>query len=169
MDRSRWNLYLSHKSVEKSLQRKRFDHRDSPPLELAKETKFALDNPSRKEPMQNIIIAKVLEGTNQGTQSQGDYCSFPFFENVGPPLMATLNIIGLIVELPIWLCPTLSITSSLESYQVSTLHHEHQIGANLLPSLAVKYVPSPSSSLGEIIATNKNKYERNKKKNKNNK
>ena len=70
--------------------------------------------------------------------------------------MATLNIIGLIVGLPILLCPTLSITSSLESYQVNTLHHEHQIRAKILPSLEVKYVPPPSSSLGEIIATNKN-------------
>jgi hypothetical protein len=120
--------------------------------------------------MQNIIIAKFIEGTNQGTHSQGDYCSFPFFKNVGPPLMATLNIIGLIVGLPVWLWPTQSITSSLESYQVSTLHHRHQIGANLLPSLAVKSVPAPSSSFGEILATSKNKYERNKKsKNKKNK
>jgi hypothetical protein len=40
-------------------------------------------------------MAKVLEDTNQGTPSQGDSYAFPFFGNVGAPLMATLNILGL--------------------------------------------------------------------------
>jgi hypothetical protein len=53
--------------------------------------------------MHKIFMAKVPDDTNQGVPSQGDSCAFPFFRNVGVPLMATLYIPGLNVGLPVWL------------------------------------------------------------------
>jgi hypothetical protein len=67
------------------------------------ETFTDLNDHAREEPVHNIFMAKVPDDTNQGTPSQGDSCAFPFFGNVGVPLMATLNILGLNVGLPVWL------------------------------------------------------------------
>jgi hypothetical protein len=51
-----------------------------------------LNNPARGEPVHKIFMDKVPNDTNQGTPSQGDSCAFPFFGNIGVPLMATLYI-----------------------------------------------------------------------------
>jgi hypothetical protein len=56
------------------------------------ETFLDINNHARDEPMHKKVMAKVLEDTNQGTHAQGDSCAFPFFGNIGAPLMATLNI-----------------------------------------------------------------------------
>jgi hypothetical protein len=73
------------------------------------ETFMDMNNPTRDEPMHKKVMAKFLEDTNQGTPSQGDSCAFPFFGNIGAPLMATLNIPGLNVGLPVWLWTTLNV------------------------------------------------------------
>ena len=65
--------------------------------------------------MHNIFMEKVTEDTNQGTPSQGDSCAFPFFRNVGVPLMATLYILGLNVGLPVWLCTIPNVPNALDT------------------------------------------------------
>jgi hypothetical protein len=57
---------------------------------LVCETFTELNHPTRGESMHNIFMDKGLDDTNQRTPSKGDSCAFPFFENVGVPLMATL-------------------------------------------------------------------------------
>jgi hypothetical protein len=67
------------------------------------ETFTYLNDPARGELVHKIFMDKVLGDTNQGAPSQGDFCAFPFFGNVGVPLMATLYIPGLNVGLSVWL------------------------------------------------------------------
>jgi hypothetical protein len=87
--------------VEPPLYRRCFYNTGSP--ESVCETFTDLNDPARGEPVHNIFMAKFTDDTNQGTPSQGDSCAFPFFGNVGVPLMATLYIPGLNVGLPVWL------------------------------------------------------------------
>ena len=62
-----------------------------------------------------LDMANIPMETNQGTLAKGDPCAFPFFGNVGTPLMATLNIPGLNVGLPVWLWSTSNIPNALEA------------------------------------------------------
>jgi hypothetical protein len=75
----------------------------------------------------NIFMYKVPDDTNQETPLQGDSCAFPFFENVGVPLMATLYIAGLNVGLPVWLGTIPNVSNSLVSSQLSTLCHGYHV------------------------------------------
>jgi hypothetical protein len=84
--------------VEPPLYRCCFDNTGSP--ESVYETFTDLNDPKKGELVHKIFMDKVLSDTNQGAPSQGDSCAFPFFENVGVPLMATLYILGLNVGLP---------------------------------------------------------------------
>jgi hypothetical protein len=84
-----------------------------------------LNIPTRAEHMNKNGMAKFLEDTNQGIPSQGDFFAFPFFGNVGAPLMATLNILRLNVGLSIWLWTTLNASNALDASQISTLCHGH--------------------------------------------
>jgi hypothetical protein len=86
---------------------------DSP--ESVRKNFLDMNNIARDELVYKKFMAKFLEDTNQGTPAQGDSYAFPFFGNVGAPLMATLNIIGLNVGLPIWLWTTLNVLNSLDS------------------------------------------------------
>jgi hypothetical protein len=70
---------------------------------------------------------KFPDHTNQGTPSQGDSFSFPFFENVGVPLMATLYILGLNVGLPVWLGTIPNVPNALDASQLITLSHGHPV------------------------------------------
>ena len=74
-----------------------------------------LNDPTKGEPVHKIFMAKVLDDTNQGTPLQGDSCAFPFFGNVGVPLMATLYIPGLNVGLPVWLGTIPNVPNSLDA------------------------------------------------------
>jgi hypothetical protein len=65
-----------------------FDNTDL--LESVSETFMDLNDPARGQPVHKIFIDKFLSDTIQGAPSQGDSCAFPFFGNVGVPLMATL-------------------------------------------------------------------------------
>jgi len=69
--------------------------------ELVCKTFMDMNNPARDEPVHKNDMAKVLEDTNQGTPTQGYFCSFPFFGNTSAPLMANLNIHGMNVGLPV--------------------------------------------------------------------
>jgi hypothetical protein len=75
-----------------------------------------LNDPTREEPMNNIFIPKFIDDTNQGTPSQGDSCGFPFFGNIGVPLMVTLKIPGLNVGLPVWLGTIPNVLNALDYY-----------------------------------------------------
>ena len=118
------------------------------------ETFTDLNDPAREESVNNIFMAKVTDNTNQGTPSQGDSCSFPFFGNVGVPLMATLYIVGLNVGLPIWLGTIPNVLNSLETSQLSTLCHGNNVD---VPS-STKSSSPPSTFSGESIDTSNWKY-----------
>ena len=140
---------LPLRNEEPSLYRRCFDNTGS--SESLCETFTDLNNPAKGETMHNIFMAKVPNDTNQGTPSQGYSCAFPFFENVGVPLMATLYIPGLNVGLPVWLGTIPNVSSALDTSQLSTLFHGHHVD---FPSLE-KSSPAPSSFSGESIDTSK--------------
>ena len=94
-----------------------------------------------------LDMANIPVETNQGTLPKGDPCAFPFFGNVGTPLMATLNIPGLNVGLPIWLWSTPNIPNSLEASQLNALFQGHHLGANCSSSFKEKSgIPSSPPS-----------------------
>jgi hypothetical protein len=99
--------------------------------------------------MHNIFMENVADNTNQGTSSQEDSFSFPFFGNVGVPLMAMLYIPELNVGLPVRLGTIPNVLNALEASQLSTLFHGKHVD---VPS-STKYSPPPSSFSGEIITT----------------
>lgn len=66
-------------------------------------------------------MVEIPEGTKQGTPIHGDPCAFPCFGNVGPPMMATLNILGFTVGLLVWLFSNPVVPNAPDAYQVSTL------------------------------------------------
>ena len=74
-----------------------------------------LNDPEKGEPVHKIFMVKFPNDTNQGTPSQGDSCAFPFFRNVGVPLLATLYILGLNVGLPVWLGTIPNVPNSLDA------------------------------------------------------
>jgi hypothetical protein len=123
------------------------------------ETFTDLNDPARGELVHKIFMAKVLDDTNQGTPSKGDSCAFPFFRNVGVPLMATLYILGLNVGLPVWLGTIPNVPNTLETYQLSTLCHGHHFDV----PLSTNSSPPPSAFPGESIATSKSKRNRKRK------
>jgi hypothetical protein len=98
--------------VEPPLYRRCFDNIGSP--EVVCETFMDLNDPTTREPMHNIFMDKVPNDTNQGTPSQGDSCAFPFFRNVVVPLMTTLYIPRLNVELPVWLGTIQNVPNDLD-------------------------------------------------------
>jgi hypothetical protein len=123
------------------------------------ETFTDLNDPARGEPLHKIFMAKVPDDTNQGTPSQGDSCAFPFFGNVGVPLMATLYIPGLNVGLPVWLGTIPNVPNALDASQLSTLCHGHPVDV----SSSAKSSPPPSPASGESTVTSNRKSKRNRK------
>jgi hypothetical protein len=79
------------------------------------ETFTYLNDPAREELEHNIFMEKFTNDTNQVTPSQGDCCDFPFFGNVGVPLMATLYISGLNVGLPVWLSTIANVLNAIDA------------------------------------------------------
>jgi hypothetical protein len=118
-----------------------------------------LNDPARGEPVHKIFMAKVPDDTNQGAPSQGDSCAFPFFGNVGVPLMATLYIPGLNVGLPVWLGTIPNVPNALDASQLSTLSHGHPVDV----SSSAKSSPPPSPTSGESTVTSNWKSKRNRK------
>ena len=103
--------------------------------------------------MHNIFMAKVPSDTNQGAPSQGDSCSFPFFRNVGVPLMATLYILGLNVGLSVWLGTIPNVSNALGTSHLSTLSHGHPVDV----SSSARSSPPPSPTSGESTVTSNQK------------
>jgi hypothetical protein len=133
--------------VEPPLYRHCFDNTGS--SESMCETFTDLNDPAKGEPVQKISMAKVLNDTNQGTPSQGDSYAFPFFGNVGVPLMATLYIPGLNVGLLVWLGTIPNVPSALDASQLSTLSHGNPVDV----SSSAKSSPPPSPASGESTVT----------------
>ena len=103
--------------------------------------------PQGKGSLEQLDMAHIPMETNQGTLPKGDPCAFPFFGNVGTPLMATLNIPGLNVGLPVWLWSTPNIPNALEASQMNALFQGHQMGANCSSSFKEKSgIPSSPPS-----------------------
>jgi hypothetical protein len=123
------------------------------------ETFTNLNDPTRGEHVHKIFMAKFPYNTNQGTPSKGDSCAFPFFRNVGVPLMATLSIPGLYVGLPVWLGTIPNVLNALDTYRLSTLCHGHHID---VPS-STKSSPPPSACSSKSPATSNWKSKRNRK------
>ena len=88
------------------------------------------------------------ESTNGGTPSPREPYTFPSFGNFGPPYIATLSLLGLIIGLPVWLFPTLvisnipSASNAPSALDVST-PPTHQPHVDFSPSSPIK---SPSLS-----------------------
>jgi hypothetical protein len=148
---------LSLRNVEPPLYRRCFDNTGS--SESVCETFMDLNDPARGEPLHNIFMAKFPDDTNQGTPSQGDSCDFPFFENVGVPLMATLYILELNVGLPVWLSTIPNVLNDLDAYQLSILSHGNPVDV----SSSTKSSPPPSPASGESTATSNWKSKQNRK------
>jgi hypothetical protein len=117
------------------------------------ETFIDFNDPAREELVHNIFMDKVPDDTNQETPSQGDSCAFPFFENIGFPLMATLYIPGLNVGLLVWLGTIPNVPNSLDDSQLSTLCHGHHVD---VPSSTNSF-PPPSTFFGESLTTSNRK------------
>jgi hypothetical protein len=113
------------------------------------ETFTDLNDLIREEPVHNIFMNIVPKDTNEGTPSQGNSCAFPFFGNVGVPLMATLNIPGLNVGLPVWLGSIPNFPNYLDTSQLINLCHGNHVDVHS----STKYYPPPFSFSGEILAT----------------
>ena len=73
----------------------------------------------------------------------GTPCTIPLTRNVGVPLMATLNLPGFTLGLPVWFFSTPTVLNALDASQVSSLYHGHQNTAS--PSHVVDS-PTPSTS-----------------------
>jgi len=95
--------------------------------------------PAREEFANKLYMANIPVETNQGTLPKGDPCAFLFFINVYTPLIATLNIPGLNVGLPIWLWSTLNIQDVLEDSHMNALFQGNQMGVNCSSSLKEKF------------------------------
>ena len=80
----------------------------------------------------------------------GASCAFPSTRNVGVPLMATLNLHGFTLRIPIWLFSTLTVLNSPDTSQANTLYQGHQ--NNVSPS-PVATSPPPSTSCSESSDT----------------
>jgi len=127
--------------------------------ESVRETFTDFNDPARGEPLHKIFMAKVIDDTNQETPSKRDSFPFPFFENIGVPLMATLYIVGLNVGLPVWLGPIPNVPNSTDTSQLITLSHGHPVDV----SLSAKSSPSPSLTFGESTVTSNRQSKRNRK------
>ena len=87
---------------------------------------------------------------NQEIPMLGTPCTIPLTGNVGVPLMATLNLPGFTLGLPVWLFSTPSVLNDPDASKVSSLYQGYQKIASPSP---VVDSPTPSTSCGESIDT----------------
>ena len=104
-------------------------------------------------------MASTPTKINQDKSMPGDSCDFIFTENVGVPLMATLNLPGFALGIPVWWFPTPTILNVPSASQVSTLYQGHQNNVSLSP--IVSSTP-PSTSCGESTDTSNRQSKRSK-------
>ena len=88
----------------------------------------------------------------------GTPCHIPLTGNVGVPLMATLNLLGFTLGLPVWLFSTPIVLNAPDVSQVSSLYQGHQ---NIVSPSPVVSSPPPSTSCGESSDTSNQQSKRN--------
>ena len=76
-------------------------------------------------------MANTPLNTNQEIPMLGNPCTIPLTENVSVPLVATLNLPGFTLGLPVWLFSTPTILNAPDASQVSSLYQGHQSIASL--------------------------------------
>ena len=104
-------------------------------------------------------ISNTPLNTNQEITMMGTPCNIPLTGNVGVPLMATLNLPGFTLGLPVWLFSTPIVLNAPNASQVSSLYQGHKNTASPSP---VVDSPPPSTSCGEIIDTSNRQSKRSK-------
>ena len=88
--------------------------------------------------------------TNQNIPLMGPPYTIPLTWNVGVPLMATLNLPGFTLGLPVWLFSNPTILNAPNSSQVSSLYQGNQNTTS--PSHVATSPPAPTS-FGESTDT----------------
>ena len=111
-------------------------------------------------------MANTPTDTNKEAPMLGDPYTFPLIGNVGVPLMATLNLLGFTLGIPVWFFSTPTVLNAPDASQVRSLYQGHQNTAS--PSHVVAS-PPPSTSCGESSDTSNRQSKRNRRrKNRNN-
>jgi hypothetical protein len=109
--------------------------------------------------------------TNEGTTFPREPFVFPSYRNIGPPHIATLNLPGLTIGLPVWFFSTQVILNEASAFVVINCPQEHQplfYPSSSSPSPLVRSSYVLSSSLSEIFEAS-NPMDKKKKKRKNKK
>ena len=104
-----------------------------------------------------------MASTNKEIPVHPHPCNFPCFENVGPPMMATLNLPRLTIDLLVWLFSNPSNLDVYSSQPTCLGSHTH---VDPLFSTHVKTFSHPSSSSGESLTTSNQESRKKKKYNK---
>ena len=86
-------------------------------------------------------------------------CTIPLTVSVGVHLMATLNLSGFTLGLPVWLFSTPTILNALDASQVSSLYQGHQ---NTTSPSPIVDSPPPSTSCSERTDTSNRQSKRSK-------
>ena len=95
-------------------------------------------------------MANTPLSTNQEIPMLGTSSTIPLMGNVGVPLMATLNLPGFTLGIPMWLFSTPTILNAPSASQVRSLYHGHQ---NTTSPSPIVDSPPPSTSCGESTNT----------------
>jgi hypothetical protein len=100
------------------------------------------------------LMASVPITTNEGTPFLGEPFVFPSYENVGPPHIATLSLLGLTIGLPVWLFSTQVIPNVSSASVVSTSPQENQPHIDPSPSSSIiSYFPSSLARSSSISSS----------------
>ena len=67
-------------------------------------------------------MANTPLNTNQEIPMLGNPCTIPLIQNVGVPLMATLNLPRFTLGIPVWLFSTPIILNAPDASQLSSLY-----------------------------------------------
>ena len=92
-------------------------------------------------------MANTPLNTNQEIPMLGNPCTIPLTGNVGVHLMATLNLPGFTLGLPVCLFSTPTVLNALDASQVRSLHQK------VASPLPVVDSPPPSTSCSESTDT----------------
>ena len=71
-------------------------------------------------------MANTPTDTNQEIPMLGAPCTFPLTENVGVPLMATLNLPGFTIGIPVWFFSTPNSLNAPDASKVRSVYQGHQ-------------------------------------------
>jgi hypothetical protein len=98
-------------------------------------------------------MASVPEMTNEGTYALGEPFVFPSYGNIGPPHIATLNLPGLTIGLPVWLFSTQVILNAVSASVTRTSPQENQPHVDPSPSSQVRSSPPSSLTMSPSVSS----------------